>query len=981
MKLIECYVENFGKLQRYSHSFSDGLDVIVADNGWGKSTLAAFIKAMLYGLPSNGKKSIGESDRKKYMPWNGGRFGGYCVFEASGKVYRVERFFGKTPKDDTFLLTDVGSGKESRDFSASLGDGLFGIDADGYERTTFVPQKEFKEQMDNDSVRAKLTNSNGFEADMSDWKDADSVLGEAEKKHLRNRGKAGKIYEIIAKIDEVRKELDESDEAKRKLLELESSIERFAGDKDRYEKDLQDIEKQIFDAAEAQTLEARYSDYLNRKKTVEDIETDIEKAEKFFGEFPAEEKDVKDIEKKNIQKLQYEKEYAHKVKELADRQEKIKVSADEYGELAGSFDGREPDLDRAERLGREYLKLHAEAEAVKNIQMPVSEQRAAELEGHFSELLPTEQEMSDIRSVNEKMRVCAEKIRQYSEPEGFEDHRRRFGNEIPSQQTLLEMIGLVGSGVGRKDGETRSKSKTRPIMRVASLILMLAAGVGIALGILAISIMLIVGIVVGVVGVGLLVASFFVLADRSEISETDSDAFSTVDEFLEKYGMLDKSNRFGMLTQLSLMAEQYRTMLLAKNDIESRKREYSEYSRRIVEFAKFCGYDSDGDGQILSLIERDISDYRRLLASRKAREENMSRANRALCEKEAEIRNALGELYDVYKQKILKESDTYEETAVLTDMISVAKKDFGRYMSLKADVEIRCKEVLEERQRLEYLKAEQQKLQTEIEAFLSRYYEHPLPSIEDALQAVRENITNLCNWRSQHEQKKSELDVFIKDNRFKLDEKGEVVELLSVEKADADELKARREQLTESLRVTEREIQLLQKDAEPLRRSVESRPDSERELGLLKESKSELEERLDTLSKAREYLARAKESMTSKYLARVRGGFDKYLRMLVGDGLAATVDIDFSVTFEEGGERKLLDFYSRGYKDLVDICLRFALLDALYEGERPFVVLDDPFSNLDDKKILCAERLLRELSKYYQIIYFTCSRSRDMAVS
>ena len=121
--------------------------------------------------------------------------------------------------------------------------------------------------------------------------------------------------------------------------------------------------------------------------------------------------------------------------------------------------------------------------------------------------------------------------------------------------------------------------------------------------------------------------------------------------------------------------------------------------------------------------------------------------------------------------------------------------------------------------------------------------------------------------------------------------------------------------------------------------------------------------------------------MTSKYLARVRGGFDKYLRMLVGDGLSATVDIDFSVTFEEGGERKLLDFYSRGYKDLVDICLRFALLDALYEGERPFVVLDDPFSNLDDKKILCAERLLRELSKYYQIIYFTCSRSRDMAVS
>ena len=50
MKLVSCYIENFGGLHRFSYDFKDGLNVISEDNGWGKSTLAAFLKAMFYGL-------------------------------------------------------------------------------------------------------------------------------------------------------------------------------------------------------------------------------------------------------------------------------------------------------------------------------------------------------------------------------------------------------------------------------------------------------------------------------------------------------------------------------------------------------------------------------------------------------------------------------------------------------------------------------------------------------------------------------------------------------------------------------------------------------------------------------------------------------------------------------------------------------------------------------------------------------------------
>ena len=49
MRLIELYIENFGKLSNYKYSFTQGLNVINEENGYGKSTLAAFIKSMRFG--------------------------------------------------------------------------------------------------------------------------------------------------------------------------------------------------------------------------------------------------------------------------------------------------------------------------------------------------------------------------------------------------------------------------------------------------------------------------------------------------------------------------------------------------------------------------------------------------------------------------------------------------------------------------------------------------------------------------------------------------------------------------------------------------------------------------------------------------------------------------------------------------------------------------------------------------------------------
>ena len=56
MKIVKLHIENFGKLSNFDLSFSSELNQFIHENGWGKSTLCAFIKAMVYGLEAMGRK-------------------------------------------------------------------------------------------------------------------------------------------------------------------------------------------------------------------------------------------------------------------------------------------------------------------------------------------------------------------------------------------------------------------------------------------------------------------------------------------------------------------------------------------------------------------------------------------------------------------------------------------------------------------------------------------------------------------------------------------------------------------------------------------------------------------------------------------------------------------------------------------------------------------------------------------------------------
>ena len=60
------------------------------------------------------------------------------------------------------------------------------------------------------------------------------------------------------------------------------------------------------------------------------------------------------------------------------------------------------------------------------------------------------------------------------------------------------------------------------------------------------------------------------------------------------------------------------------------------------------------------------------------------------------------------------------------------------------------------------------------------------------------------------------------------------------------------------------------------------------------------------------------------------------------------------------------------------IAFRMALIEAMYKEEKPFIIYDDPFTDLDEEKVKCGIEFVKEISEDYQVIYFTCHSSREI---
>ena len=209
MKLNKIYISAFGGLKDFTLELDDGLNVIFGNNEDGKSTVAAFIKAMFYGTGRN-SKNLADSIRQKYTPWDNSTMAGRIFFEHENKKYCLEREFRKSDSTDRITLTDLDSGK-SVDVGENVGQQFFGLSAAAFERSLFIGNGDFiKDDAAAGEINGKLSNIALTGSEDVSFKAVEKNILDTRNKLISKSGKSGSYNEDLQTLSDLNARLEKA---------------------------------------------------------------------------------------------------------------------------------------------------------------------------------------------------------------------------------------------------------------------------------------------------------------------------------------------------------------------------------------------------------------------------------------------------------------------------------------------------------------------------------------------------------------------------------------------------------------------------------------------------------------------------------------------------------------------------------------------------------------------------------------------------
>ena len=387
MKLLSCYIENYGAISQRTYDFNAGITAFCEENGAGKTTLASFIKAMFYGLESYRANTKEFCDRQRYYPFAGGNFGGNLTFEWEGKVYRIERFFGE--KSETTDKLDVYcDGVKTECFAGEIGRTVFGIDRQSFERTLFL-DAEAVECATTSDIGARLAHFLEGSGEDVNYAGAKALLEKATGALKKTRG-SGEIANERARIQALDERIRNAERTQAGLAEKYAAY-------DALDAEIATLEREVTRAQTENELLAKWAQYeymCNRAKEA------TERRDALLARYPNGMPSEQDV--RRISALAEER------RGLVLRSEAQVLSATEKTELSrlnGVFASGMPQDDviaEREAVAQKLLALDARMEALR-AEAPNERESAliARLEGKALD-------ESAVRSVKEKLDVYRE---------------------------------------------------------------------------------------------------------------------------------------------------------------------------------------------------------------------------------------------------------------------------------------------------------------------------------------------------------------------------------------------------------------------------------------------------------------------------------------------------------------------------------------------------------------------------------------------
>lgn len=853
MKLISCYIENFGAITKKDIRFEENLTSICEENGFGKTTLASFLEAMFYGMSSDRANNKEFGMRRHFNPFAGGKFGGNVLFSFGKDRYKIERYFDE--KSDTKdSLAVYKNGELYSDFGDKIGEKIFGIDKPSFERAIFIDAHEI-EISSTGSINAKLNNFVEGSTDDTNTEKALDHLDKVAKEY--KKAKSGN--DLISKENNYILKLEE------KINNTETIKAGLPGKYERlfdYEDELKNL-RQKLDASQKTALELKdWEQYDNLMSSAEQAKRTAEEIKRKYPSGIPSSDELSAIRQhisvKTTLEQQTAKALSHEDTEMLSKLQK-------------KYDGRQP----------------SETE-ISDINAKISLLTQKEAEIHAEE---------NVKPAEDEIALC-----------------KKFENHTPTEEELVQIDAAVGKYEQAEKAYTEtpdyiiertdhasakhqgSKKKYLIIAVIASLIAI--AGIGILF------VQMIPGVILLAVGAVCLLATGFIYLNKktsAPVSDTvqrinpekaakeriKSNAEFAVQKLLAPYGYSSDINIQYSVSKLKDDLVKYNNFVRSNSEktktLAEKRSECAQLDKEISDYFFIYNF-TDGDfSKRLSDLQNELNRYTTLKNMLKEFDKQNAGTKAQLAEHEKAI--------DDFCTKYRFEKQITDHIRELED--DIAKRDHAE------------RDYAENVKKAKRLK-EEKKLDTRPAA-----PEDDAEKTEERIAAINKDI--------------SALNLDISD--------------CETEAEKLDDLYAEKQQHEELLKKYKHDYALLMWTAD-----------------LLKEADKHLKD---------------------KYVAPVKNNFVNYAGLLeTALGERVTMTPNFEIRYERNGIERSEKHLSAGQRSICAFCFRMALIDNMYTEEKPFLILDDPFVNLDQKHMDRVKEMLKKLSEKLQLIYFTCHESR-----
>ncbi len=269
MFIEKLHIDTFGKLSDTDIELDNEVNIIEGANESGKSTLAAFIKFMLYGVPSK--------ERGRLLSWQTGGAAGSITLNDGEKRYRIERAIVGNREAVQLIDADTNMPIRHALDGTTPGELLLGVDAEMFASTAFVSQLGGV-TAGGSKVSEGIENIL-FSADENvNTQRASSKLDTARASLLHKNGKGGRLYEMDKKCAEMEVRLSEALQKHEEILSKEAQLADMQMKFDAAKAKADEISAKVeqYDAGVLLGLFERRNLLENRAN---ELRTEIEKAE------------------------------------------------------------------------------------------------------------------------------------------------------------------------------------------------------------------------------------------------------------------------------------------------------------------------------------------------------------------------------------------------------------------------------------------------------------------------------------------------------------------------------------------------------------------------------------------------------------------------------------------------------------------------------------------------------------------------------